>query len=277
MAAFKLAVRILLLLALIGAGAFYYIPDKGGYNPMKIRMPGAAVLPKGGEEHPRTTDPVKPYTRYFIKNSQQINERRYTYYSYGPRGAAQSGQTYPLVLVLHGINGDAYAAAHLAVPETAKKYPSFILAPVLSAGNFWALPDGYKTGITAAVEIIKTFAANNPIDMNRIYVVGCSDGGTGAFGAAQFFPDIFAAAMPLSGYWKEKHAASMTGMPIWAIHGIDDQVIQIADAQATMKAIYAAGGNATFTAVPHLFHECNSPRMYTDAQWKWLFAQRKGP
>lgn len=275
MAALKLAIRLLLLIALIGAGVFYYSREKGGYDPIKIRLPGAGVLPRGGVEKPRTDDPVAPYTPYFLKNTQTINERVYTYYTYGPRGAVQAGTLYPLVLVLHGAPGNAYAAVHLAMPETAAKYPAFVMAPVLEAGNFWALPDGYRTGITAAVEIIKNFASHHPVDMNRIYVVGCSDGGTGVYGAAQHFGVFFAAAMPLSGFWDARHAGDMTRLPIWAIHGIDDALIKIDSAQATMDAVRSAGGNAVFTAVPNLFHECNSPRMYTDAQWQWLFAQRK--
>lgn len=270
---------VLFMLAMIGGGAYavQYVwnnPDAITKTIIKAHTE-KNPLPHGGVETPRTKEPIGAYTPYFHKNTVRINERAYTYYTYGPPGAAASGAKFPLVLVLHGAPGNAYAAGYLA--KAGKQYPAFILAPVLSAGQYWALPDGHKTGLLATIEMIRDFATRNPVDMSRVYVIGCSDGGTGVFGAARHFPDIFAAGVAVAGTWDPQDAPNMTTMPLWAVHGLNDTIIPFEPADYTIKTIQSRGGKARMFPIPDMGHECPSERFYIDAMWQWMFAQRLSP
>lgn len=240
------------------------------------------VLSKGapiaGTEVPRNEKPMAELTPYFLRDAMKVKGRNYTYFSAAPPKGSNAGPAgYPLVLVLHGAPGNAYAAMYLTAPETAARYPAFVIVPVLEAGRMWATPDGNRAGLSAAVAIVDDFAKRFPVDRNRIYVVGCSDGGTGAFGAARYFPDFFAASVPIAGAWSPKNIANMTNIPIWAAHGEEDEVISFEPAAMTIKAIREAGGNARMSGLPGMNHFCPEPRLYGDALWRWLFAQKRTP
>lgn len=229
----------------------------------------------------RNEQPMAEFTAMFERKLFEPTDKKLkdlTYFWFQPAPPYPEGLKFPLVLVLHGAPGNAYAASFLVEPKNQTAYPAFIVAPVLPANRLWAgaNPAAAKgEGIHDAAALIKDLVTKYPIDTNRIYVVGCSDGGTGTFGAVTYYPDIFAGAVAIAGSWNPEYAPKMTTVPIVAMHGANDDVIPPQSARDTMGLIKEYGGQAFYYEFPGQNHNCPAPQYYTSRIWDWLFAQKK--
>jgi predicted peptidase len=123
--------------------------------------------------------------------------------------------------------------------------------------------------------MVKDLMQEHPIDPKRIYVMGCSDGGTGAFGAANYYPDVFSAAVSHIGTWIPMKAPDMTKVPIWAFHGGKDEVFPYQRTKAVIDAIRQNGGEAHFSYFEDMGHSCNGKFLYPEELWIWMFKQQK--
>ena len=235
-------------------------------------------------EKPRNELPAGEKTAIFAKKTARVEngyKKSLTYFFYEPATPYPEGLKFPLVLVLHGGTGNAYAAQYLTADRMLYAYPAFILVPVLPKAQLWAYPDlkaqtlDSKYGLGDAVALINDLLPKYPIDRSRIYVVGCSDGGTGAFGAARYYPDFFAAAVAISGGWHPQDGAQMTKLPLLVIHGAQDTVFPVAHTSDTVKMIQSYSGPAVYKEYADMGHECPAPRLYSSRLWKWLFAQQR--
>jgi predicted peptidase len=189
------------------------------------------------------------------------------------------GQAYPLVLILHGAPGNAYAGQFLAQPKNRRKYPAFVFVPVLGTQSIWALPEGAKSRkkqrLPEIVSMVLDFAKSHPVDLDRIYVIGCSEGGYGAFGAARNYPGLFAAAVPISGGWNPAEADKLAAVPLLVMHGAQDSVIPVAQSRDVAAAVKDHGGNVKYIEFPDMGHNCPDARLYGADTWDWLFSQHK--
>ncbi len=252
-----------------------------------IRVPTMTV------EDPRNDRPMGGLTRYYERKTaignHEGDRRKITYYWLAPP-APEAGKKYPLVLVLHGSPGNAYAGKYLLDRDLREKHPAFVMAPVISASSTWDFParmpnfESSEAYYTAAphllphiVDIITQLMQTNPIDPARIYVMGCSEGGFGAFGAARDYPDFFAASVPMSGGWNPEDAPKMTKIPIWAFHGRLDDNVPVVLTKDVATLVHEYGGPIKYTEFPDMHHECPSERLYSAQMWDWLFSQRKAP
>ncbi len=255
----------------------------------QIHAVGSTLSGIPAQEKPRNDNPFGRRTPPdFEKKTAAIKGisglRNYTYYWFAPDlDGAPDDLSLPLVLVLHGGTGMSYAAGFLTEEKNRLAFPAFILTPMLSRGRLWAYPQDRnrqpppnRFGLADIVRLIDMLADQHPIDRSRIYVIGCSDGGTGAFGAVRFFPDIFAGAVALSGHWHPPDAPNMTSVPLLAVHGVLDTVIAPENAEDTVTLIRSYGGrNAHYIEIPYMSHNCPSSELYQPLVWEWLFQQRK--
>jgi predicted peptidase len=159
--------------------------------------------------------------------------------------------------------------------------------PVQQKGWIWDSPrqfEGYPDakvsprvmrGLAGAVQLVNSLMKEYPVDPKRVYVIGCSEGGFGAFGAALKYPDLFAAAVPISGGWTFSEAPLMTKMPLWVFQGAQDTSVLPSLPRTLTSLIKRNGGTVNYTELPDEGHDCPSPRWYTSATWKWLFSQHK--
>lgn len=242
-------------------------------------------------EKPRTATPMDIYTRLFTKKQFTFNEngkkRAMIYYWFEPKGKPYPPELkFPLVVILHGGTGNAYAAQYAITRDMQINNPAFVFIPMSPLGKVWAVPDvinGQKVSaeitqnqaLPDAVEMIRQLTQRFPVDINRIYIVGCSDGGGGAYGAVSRYPNLFAAAVPMSGLWDANDAPKMTTVPMWVFHGALDDGMPVAGTRALVSGIKKYGGNIRYTELPEMGHECPSPILYTKAMWQWLFSQKK--
>lgn len=231
----------------------------------------------------RTQTPMSDMTEYFEKIpfrvSGMLADRIMTYFWYAPEEPHSMESKYPLVVVLHGTPGNGYAAEHLISSAVSKQYPAFVMVPALPRGTLWANPkkrvQRENTQLSNVVKMIEAVAEKYPVDKNRIYVIGCSEGGFGAFGAALYYPEVFAAAVPISGGWRADDAKDMTGIPIYVIHGARDENVPISLSRDVSRLIHKFGGDINYNEYATMEHECPSPAIYSNAVWEWMFAQHK--
>jgi predicted peptidase len=239
---------------------------------------------------PMTDAPMQEHTRYFKRYSLDVTTpqytRSYTYFWREPAVQAQPGQKFPLVMFMHGSTGGSYGAKYLIAPPMNTEYPAFVFVPVLEEGNLWALkpegtqnlPDkmGDNRALPDMVRIIQRLAALYPVDTDRIYAIGCSLGGIGAYGAARYFPDVFAAAVPISGEWNPLDAPGMTKIPMLIMHGARDTLLPASNSAEMAEMIKSYGGRVYYAEFPSMSHNCPAPELYSDKVWAWLFSKKRG-
>ncbi|MEU5261166.1 alpha/beta hydrolase-fold protein [Amycolatopsis sp. NPDC021455] len=172
----------------------------------------------------------------------------------------------PLVVTLHGggevadndmtqLTGNRIAVT-FAKPERQHTNPAFVLAPQIPLPRPMDGPDGTDwtdARVNAAtVELIDTFAAREPVDPDRIYLVGLSSGGRGIYHLLPKYPGKFAAALPTSGWGEVSAMDKITRVPLWADHSIDDPVVPYREGRfgkpgtwTLMNALEATGTKVT--------------------------------
>lgn len=253
------------------------------FNPAsRDAMKNVAALMSGKSivETPRNQQPADEFTSYFERFQIPVGNRTYTYFWFEPEKPWPATTKFPLVLVLHDRAGRADAAKFIIDKDVSRKYPAFVVVPVLAPGRYWALPSADDEldahhALDDVTEIIKHIAAIYPVDMARLYVTGCSDGGTGVYGAARYYPDLFAAGVAVSGTWDPADGVNMMAMPLWGLHGRRDNVIPAENARVLNKIIRSRGGGAHYTEFADMGHECSAPYLYTEKVWGWLFSQKR--
>ena len=155
---------------------------------------------------------------------RSIREDGYTlrYHVYSP--PIVEGELYPLILAVHGTTEGAFAARgeppnpHLidnpgealgrpvatawVQPHVRESYPSYVVAPLVP------LPEGEGQWYDDVLfeifgRVLDEVIASEPIDVDRIYVVGHSIGAGVAWSIPAVLPDRFAAILPMAGGWLE--------------------------------------------------------------------------
>jgi polyhydroxybutyrate depolymerase len=141
------------------------------------------------------------------------------------------GQKYPLVLVLHGYSASGFVQeAFFGLNALPKSGEAFVLAPdgnVDSMGHeFWnadpaccdfdhTMPDdsGYLAGLLH--DVLKAWP---PIDPQRVYVIGHSNGGYMAYRMACDHSDLVGTIVVLAGAAASDPSACTPALPVSVLH-----------------------------------------------------------
>lgn len=286
----KLPVTITLIAALLLLVGLFYV------TTLKTDIVGSldgSVTVDG----PRDPAPMDEQTSSFTQSTMQVgpegDRHELTYFwldAEPPLSSLRDPKSlYPLVVVLHGAPGKSYAAKTLLDKRVRTKYPAFVMVPSIPLDAVWMFPQklpaefepnlqlntGRRELLPYVTMMIREQMKAYPIDPKRIYIMGCSLGGFGAFGAAKDYPDLFAAAVSVSGGWTPEDAPKLTKIPILAVHGKKDENVPAEFSRGVTDLINQYGGHALYFEFPEMSHQCPDPALYGDYLWTWMFKQAK--
>jgi glyoxylase-like metal-dependent hydrolase (beta-lactamase superfamily II)/poly(3-hydroxybutyrate) depolymerase len=214
-------------------------------------------------------------------------------YRYFAPAVAAGGAKLPLILFLHGEEAaGADGLAPLTSSEGATIWvekdhlannPTYVIAPQAPKGTDWGKDPVYGD----TLGLLKEFVAKHPdVDPDRLYVVGFSSGGTGAWTLLLRNPGLFAAAMPIAGNADAFLAdtAAFEGArntPVLPIHSYDDPVSPVRGTQNAIAAMVAAG-DTSVSGIAQIWglgsvepaHEAWRPAFHHyEVVYNWLFEQ----
>ncbi|OYW99898.1 MAG: hypothetical protein B7Z12_17195 [Caulobacter vibrioides] len=202
-----------------------------------------------------------------------------------------AGQTYPLVVVLHGsgqMGQDNIAqmdgmATAWARPRIARGFPAYVVAPQVAqrSAEYFQGEDGLRASrpgpaFAQVTALIDELARTLPIDPKRIYLTGFSMGASTAMDLVAAAPERFAAVVAFSGVPPSRALApTVASVPMAMVHGDRDRENPIEADRAWLAAMKAAGGEASLLEIPGLGHDV--PAALVGAlDWRgWMFKKHK--
>jgi len=205
----------------------------------------------------------------------------------------ESGKTYPLVVSLHGAGSRGDDNVKHLVPwvagwmadEVQKDNPSFIVMPqtkmqwvpvAFNNGSYSVEKRPPCASIVLLKEIVDDLLATKPIDRNRIYVVGTSMGGYGAWDFVLRNPDLPAAVVVFCGAGDPSAVDRLKDIPVWAFHGDQDKVVPVSGSTDMIEAMKAAGAaDARLTLYEGTGHDSYTKSWKHPGLVDWVFQQRK--
>jgi predicted peptidase len=204
----------------------------------------------------------------------------------------EDGKKYPLVMVLHGWGErgtdnkkqlNDYGPAFLK-PNVRKRFPCFVLLP--QANGSWInepvfdkpirLTPKPTISLTLAHEILNSVVKKYPVDTDRLYLTGYSNGACAVWEMLEREPHRWAAAAPMAGAGDPSRVGAAKNVAIWAFHGEKDPTIPIIRMRELVAALKAAHGHPMFTIIPKGKHYSSKDGLHDPNLIRWMFAQRRG-
>ena len=185
-----------------------------------------------------------------------------------------------LVLYLHGGTArgdDNEAQLNEAAVSVIYQYlysrqiPATFIVPQCPSGGGW-------TGQLRRVvnEMVKSYANDGSHDPDRIYVLGGSMGGTGTWTQLSYYPNFYAAAMPVAGNPTGLDAAAVATTPVFTVMGTADNMMSIPAVEQFQTEVLAFGGTLILETEPGWSHPTTCEQSYTDQRLDWLFSWCRG-
>ena len=170
-----------------------------------------------------------------------------------PPEAMQPGEPRPLVVFLHGAgeignNNITQVGGNIDnLLEAARQRGALLYAPQ-APGN-WSPTSRTDQVMDMVDQAISTYN----VDPNRLYVTGLSMGGGGTWNMLNRYDDRFAAGVPIAGISpaSDFDPTNLVGLPTWAFHARNDNVVVEQRSQAVINSILAAAGEPLLTFPPN--------------------------
>ena len=144
---------------------------------------------------------------------------------------------------------------------------SILIMPQCPEDSFWA----------ARVEKIKEFIDKMieyyDADKERIYLCGLSMGGYGTWYTAMAYPKMFAAIAPCCGggmAWN----ASVLDMPVWAFHGLADDVVSPNQTIEMVEALKGRNPQLKYSLYEGVGHN-SWEKAFTPELLEWFFQHKR--
>ena len=184
----------------------------------------------------------------------------------------------PLVVFLHGAGERGHDNVsqlsglpdQLSEPDMQSRFPCVCLAPQCPRGDSWG------RHMDELERLVEHWRADPQVDPCRVYLTGLSMGGFGSWELAARRPDLFAAVVPICGGGKPARARDLAVLPIWAVHGEDDDVVSVSQTRSMIEAVRSAGGEPRYTEMPGVGHNSWTPAYRDpDGVIPWMFQQKR--
>jgi predicted peptidase len=222
-------------------------------------------------------------------------ERELLYRLYKP--TIKSSTLYPLIVNLHGaaergkdnLSQIDEMASTLISGTIQRKHPAFVFIPQCPEGTQWVNTGFIKTPfghyqqssipespeMKMIIAVITELITQYPIDKSRIYVSGFSMGGSGTWDIISRHPDLFAAALVMSGVSDTSTAEKIKKVPVWAFTGEFDDIAPPQLNKEMCEAVLKSGGNCKYTLYSKTGHNCVNHVLNEPGVLEWLFSQKR--
>lgn len=217
-------------------------------------------------------------TDHSIKTSE-LNKLNYLLYT-----PANAKSDMPLIVYLHGGSGKG---DDLTLLTNTEGFPQFLSEGKLGEISAYVimpqLPKSKKgwTDIKLSLkELIEHIATTYNIDESRISLTGHSMGGTGAYGVAAAYPELFSCVAPMSGSIRNTSAniQALSNMPVWAIVGTNDTIVAPTSSREFISALSVSNSNARITELDGASHFDVPALAYLNKELgiiEWLISNKK--
>jgi predicted esterase len=134
------------------------------------------------------------------------------------------GKSLPMIVILHGMGG----RGDVTLQNWRKRLNDefIILCPSYPIGAWWTL-----SAEELILQLIRETKMRVPVDPNRIFLAGLSNGALGTYMVGAFYPDYFAGIIPIAGAISEPHylhfLINLTHTPVYSIQGQYDPIFPI--------------------------------------------------
>ena len=259
--------------------------------PAEPPLPVAQKPPTSLDPRAATLPVLHPDETGFVARTHKSGTRVMPYRLFVPAGYA-GDRLYPLVVWLHGggglgtdnlaqISGDQIPGTRLWItPEQQAAHAAFVLVPqspgpwILAPWNLGVAHSSLQDNARMAADVINEVTRDFTIDLTRVYLLGQSMGGNGAWNLVSNMPDRFAAVILVCPVLSDiSRATAVADVPLWIFVGETDSVTE--KARALVAALKEAGGHPRYTEYPHMGHEIWTRVFAEPAIAPWLFAQAR--
>jgi predicted peptidase len=269
----KPALKIFLFLVMLTAAC--QNPDEILPNP-----PVAEPVPAQPEPEPASEEPdEKPPFNQEGEKYQYGQVEDMPYRILMPRNYNPTLK-YPLVIFLHGMGESGtdnerqltWGASLFQADSIREKYPAFVIFPQCPETEYWFNGWGKKK----VKALIDTVTTSYLVDQAKIYIGGLSMGAYGTFAIVAENPELFAAAVAISGDGNLKKARAMTHTKWRIFAGKEDEVVPSSKTEKMATALADAGASVSFTIYPDTDHAGTWMKAFAEADFcHWLFSNER--
>ena len=229
--------------------------------------------------HEEMTPPIDaPAT--FTANTYNGKRESIKYWLYTPKSAKEG---MPLIVYLHGGSGKGDDPNLITDVDG---FPQYLRDGRVSPDAYVIVPQvsseyrGWVEMKSILIELIEYVTELYSIDADRISLTGHSMGGTGAYKIALACPDVFSAIAPLSGSvtLNDRSLDKLKDIPIWAIVGSRDTVVDPESSIAFIEALSEINDDAKITVLSGVDHFTVPSEVFLSENMRlidWLIAQSK--
>ena len=188
----------------------------------------------------------------------------------------------PLVIYLHGRHAsgnDNQKQLSQAGVQEIEKYlrknglSACFLIPQCPEGQEWAGREGKPSYTDRVVELIAHYVKTKDIDSSRNYICGASMGAQGAWKLLRDNPNIFAAALIVSGQAQHAKPSNFADIPLYVTVGSKERSFEALKWFTT--EIRKAGGKVKFDVLLGQRHRSACDKAFSTKRIKWLLSQEK--
>ena len=160
----------------------------------------------------------------------KIKQKKYTYALYVPDLVLPD---MPMIVIMHGMGGSGANTIQAWIERLGGKF--VILCPTYPMGAWWS-----RNAENFVLQLIREISAKYPIDPNRIFLSGLSNGAIGAYLMGMFYPDRFAGVVPIAGGITKRlmsFLVNLNNTPMYIIQGESDPIFPIELTRRTYKIL----------------------------------------
>ena len=286
---------------------FFYNIFKGLNNwsdpyYLNIKLAEGATL----KSEDKVVDKLEINTEYVKRNTPTVDafkedvyegEKTINYAHYSP---ADDNHKNPLIIWLHG-GGEGGNDTQIATlgnkvgalitSEIQNQFDgAYVLAPQsptmwMDSGEGYT-KDGSTIYLDPLMDLIKTYAnSNSDIDLNKIYVGGCSNGGFMTMALVLEDPEYFAGAYPICEAYKsewisDEKLEGIKDLPIWFTYAKNDEVIYPEETSIpTVERLRNLGNESVKVSAfdkvidtSNLYKDQDGNPYEYSGHWSWIYA-----